>query len=68
MDIFGLLGSWLSILIIGGFIVFMNQKKGWKWQQILSGVLLLGVLYGNFPNLPASINNGVTNIVQSFQK
>lgn len=68
MDILGSLSGWLVLIIVGGFVVFMTQKKGWHWQQVLGGVLLLAALYGNFPALPGSINTGLNNVVQSFQK
>jgi hypothetical protein len=67
MDIVGTLGPYLLLIIIGGFTVFMTQKKGWKWQQIIAGVLLLAALYGNFPSLPQSINTGLNSIVTSFE-
>jgi hypothetical protein len=67
MDILGTLSPYLLLIIFGSFILFMTQKKGWKWQQIISGVLLLGALYGTFPSLPQSINTGLNSIVTSFE-
>lgn len=61
-------GPWLTILLFAGFVVFMTKKRGWKWTQILSGAMLLAVLYGQFPALPQTINTGLTGIVQDFQK
>lgn len=63
MDIFS---GFLTLIIVAGFVLFMVMKKGWKWQQVLAGMLLLGVMYGNFPKLPGAINQGVTNIVHVF--
>lgn len=63
MDIFS---GFLTLILVGGFVLFMITKKGWTWQQVLGGMLLLGVLYGNFPKLPEAINTGVTNIVHVF--
>jgi len=63
MDIFS---GFLTLILVGGFVLFMVMKRGWTWQQVLAGMLLLGVLYGNFPTLPGAINAGVTNIVHVF--
>lgn len=63
MDIFS---GFLTLIIVAAFVLFMIMKKGWKWQQVLSGMLLLGVMYGNYPTLPGVINQGVTNIVHVF--
>ena len=63
MDIFS---GWLTLIVVAGFTLFMITKRGWKWQQVLAGMLLLGVLYGNYPKLPGAINDGMTNIVHVF--
>jgi hypothetical protein len=64
-DVFG---PWLTIALFVAFIVFMTKRRGWKWTQLLSGAMLLAVLYGQFPSLPETINTGLTGIVQDFQK
>lgn len=68
MDIAGTLGPWALIIIVGLWVVFMTQKKGWKWQQIIAGMLLVCALNSQFPSLPQSINNGMSNIYNSFTK
>jgi len=66
LDIVGTVGPWFVLIIVGGFVFFMTQKKGWKWQQIVSGALLMAALYGQFPALPQAVNTGMTNIVRVF--
>jgi hypothetical protein len=68
MDIMGTLGPWALIIIVGGWIFLMTQKKGWKWQQIIAGMLLICALYSQFPTLPQSINSGMNSIYNSFAK
>jgi glycopeptide antibiotics resistance protein len=68
MDIMGTLGPWALIIIVGLWILFMTQKRGWKWPQIIAGVLLVCALYSQFPTLPQSINSGMTNIYNSIAK
>lgn len=68
MDIAGTIGPWALIIIIGGWILFMTQKKGWKWTQIIGGMLLVCALYSQFPSLPQSINSGMNSIYNSFSK
>lgn len=63
-----IVGPYLALILFAGFVVFMTKKRGWKWTQILSGAMLLAVLYGQFPGLPATINNAMTGIVQDFTK
>lgn len=63
-----LLGGWTLLVIIGGWIVFMTNKRGWKWTQIIAGALLISALYGNYPQLPATIHDGMQNITNTFVK
>jgi hypothetical protein len=62
----GTFGPWLTIILFAAFIIFMTKKRGWKWTQLLSGAMLLAVLYGQVPELPKTINDGLTGIVQDF--
>lgn len=61
-----LLGGWTLLVIIGGWIFLMVNKKGWSWTQIIGGMLLLAALYGNFPDLPKTINQSMNSIVSTF--
>lgn len=63
-----LFGGWLLLTIVGGWIAFMINKRGWKSTQIIAGALLLAALYGNFPTLPSTINQAMNNIVNTFTK
>lgn len=59
-------GGFTVLIIVGAWIFLMTQKKGWRWTQLLAGMLLMSVLYGNFPSLPANVNNAVHSIAKTF--
>lgn len=64
MDIMGFIGPWLVPGAVAVFIFAMTQRKGWKWPQIIAGMLFLASLYGNFPSLNATVYQDLKGIVQ----
>jgi hypothetical protein len=62
----GMLGGWTVLVLVGAWIFFMVNKRGWKWPPLIAGMLLMAALYGNFPQLPATVNQAMTNIVNTF--
>lgn len=48
-------------------IFIMIQKQDWKLAQIVAGIIMGILLVSNFPHLPTAVNNGLTNIVNSFK-
>jgi hypothetical protein len=54
--------------LVGLWIFFMIQKKGWRITQILAGGLFALLLVSSFPSLPQAVHDGVTNIINSFSK
>lgn len=54
--------------LMGLFIFIMIQKQGWKLAQIVAGAIMGILLVSNFPGLPRAVNDGLTGIVQSFDK
>lgn len=69
MEILGAAVAFLGTVgLLGLFIFFMIQKKGWAIAQILAGAMLGLLLAVNFPGLGPAVNNGLTGIVQSINK
>lgn len=65
-NVASMFGPYLELIIIVLFIGIMLKKHGWRMTQILGGMLLMGVLYGNFPTLPATVDNAVVGILRAF--
>ena len=60
------IGPWLAIILMGAFIFFMTQKRGWKWAPIITGGLMVGALSGQYPMLAMSLHNSIENLIRVF--
>lgn len=67
-SLLNMFGSWSVVVIVAAFIFYMTRKNGWRWSQVAAGAILMATIYGQMPSVPASINSGLTGVVDSFNK
>lgn len=65
-NIMGTLGPWIVLIVVGLWLFIMMKFQRWRITQIIGGMLLMAALYGNFPTLPATLNNAMTGVAHSF--
>lgn len=62
------LGFLGPISLVGLWIVFMVNKKGWTIIQVVAGGLFALLLVSSFPALPQATHDGVQGFITAFSK